>query len=248
MARMAPLDVVRVGHGPRLVLVHGSATDHTAWSIQLSSPLRDRFELIAVDRNPVITAVANHAAELATLGRSIFVGSSFGAVCVLELARTRPELVAGMVLIEPPLPADDSARTTHAAFVAEYDRRVADQGGPAAADFFLRSVLGDTAYERIPAAFLERSTARWAEIRADSVALAAYQPRYAELARVATKTLLLGGSTSAPFFRATLDVLQAALADARLEIINGAGHMLHAEAPRQFAKLVIEFAETLQIE
>src|SRR5262249_11494062 len=60
--------------------------------------------------------------------------------------------------------------------------RRAGQGGPAAGEFFLRTVLGDAQYERIPRMFQDRSKARWAEIRADSAALIAYRPRYAELA------------------------------------------------------------------
>jgi esterase len=248
MARMAPLDVVRVGQGPRLVLVHGSATDHTAWMIQLSSPLRDQFELVAVDRSRTATTVEEHAAALAEVGRGIYVGTSFGAVCVLELARLHPELVAGMVLIAPPMVADDNAASAWAGFLAEFDRRIAADGGPAAGEYFLRGVLGDATFERIPAVFAERSTSRWAEIRNDSAALVAYKPRYAELGRMTTPTLLLGGAKSEPFFRATLDALAAALPNARLEIISGAGHMLHVEAARELGKLLIEFAETLRIE
>src|SRR5262249_27894062 len=157
---------------------------------------------------------------------------------------TRPELVAGMVLIEPPMPpADDPATfATQRAFFAEFDRRVAADGGPAAGEFFLRTVLGDVAYDRIPAAFLDRSKARWADIRADSEALIAYRPRYGELAGVRVPAVLVGGDRSAPYFRVTLDALSAALPAARLEVLPG-GHMLHAEAPRQFARLLMAFAD-----
>ena len=34
------------------------------------------------------------------------------------------------------------------AFLVEFDRRAAAQGGPAAAEFFLRTVLGDAAFDR----------------------------------------------------------------------------------------------------
>jgi pimeloyl-ACP methyl ester carboxylesterase len=107
---------------PRVVLVHGSATDHTTWSIytaspfgaaasrgkaplasQLGSSLKDRFELVAPDRDFTRTTVAEHAADLAAIagagesGPALVVGSSFGAVIALELARTRPAIVAGMI-------------------------------------------------------------------------------------------------------------------------------------------------------
>ena len=241
--------VVRVGVGPRIVFVHGSATDHTTWSIQLASSLRDRFELVAVDRafGPGAPAtVGGHAADLAPLvePRSIVVGSSFGAVVALELARTRPELVAAMVLIEPPLPASDlpEAAADGLRLFDTFERTLAEQGGLAAGELFLRAVLRD-AFERIPIAFRERSMARWPEIRADSAALVAYHPRYAELASVHVPALLLGGERSAAYFRPTLEALQRALPDAALEFVPHAGHMLHAEARRRFAELLVGFID-----
>lgn len=250
---MSSLHVVRVGHGPRVLLVHGSAADHTTWSIQLASPLRERFTLIAYDRRDA-TTVEEHAADAAELlarggeDRALVVGSSFGSVIALELMRTRPELCAGAVLIEPPMAADDQAPAAPAAFLAEFDRRAAEQGGPAAGEFFLRTVLGDVAFERMPRAYQERSKQKWASIRADSAALIAYRPRYAELASVDIPTLLLGGDRSASYFRPTLEALLGSLPRARLEIVTGAGHMLHAEAHRTFGELLVAFADEHEIE
>lgn len=207
--------------------------------------------MIAYDRRADAVTVEEHAADAAELlagERALVVGSSFGAVVALELMRTRPELCAGAVLIEPPMASADDRTAAPAEFLAEYDQRTAEQGGPAAAEFFLRSVLGDDAFDRIPRSFQDRSKAKWAEIRADTAALLAYKPRYAELAQVQTPTLLLGGNRSAPYFRATLDALAAALPHARLEVVAGAGHMLHAEARTTFADLLVAFAAEIKIE
>lgn len=247
----SPLHVVRAGHGPRILLIHGSAADHTTWSIQLASPLRERFTLIAYDRRGDAATVEDHAADAADLladGRALVVGSSFGSVVALELVRTRPELCAGAVLIEPPMAAADDLAAAPHAFLDELDRRATEQGGPAAGELFLRTVLGDAAFERMPRTYQERAKQKWAEIRADSAALLAYRPRYAELAAVDVPVLLVGGDRSAPYFRPTLDALAAALPRARLAIVAGAGHMLHAEVPRRFAELLTAFAEQIQIE
>lgn len=242
----SPLHVVYAGQGPRLLFLHGSAADSTTWSIQLAGSLREWFELVAYDRPRDRTTVAAHAADAATLlsaqAPGVVIGSSFGAVVALELIRTRPQLVRGAVLIEPPMPASDELAGAATSFLAEFDRRAAEQGGPAAAEFFLRFVLGDATYERIPRAFQDRSKEKWQQIRADSEALLAYRPRYKELASVKTPVLLLGGDRSATYFRATLEALLAALPSAKLEIVHGAGHMLHAEASRRFAQLVEAFA------
>jgi pimeloyl-ACP methyl ester carboxylesterase len=164
-------------------------------------------------------------------------------VIALEVIRRRPQL--GALLIEPPMGATDDAPAAPAAFLAEYDRRAAREGGPAAAEFFLRTVLGDTAFERMPKAYRDRATAKHAEIRADSAALIAYRPRYGELASVQTPVLLLGGERSAAYFRPTLEALQRSLPRARLEIVPAAGHMLHAEASRTFAQLLFAFADEI---
>ncbi len=240
------LHVVSAGVGPRVLLIHGSATDAATWSIQLAprSTLRDQFTLVSYTRRSV-GSVEDHAGDALELigdAPALIVGSSFGAVVALEVLRRGSPMIRGGVLIEPPMAASDATPAAPIAFLGEFDRRVTDHGGPAGAEFFLRTVLGDVAYDRIPEAFQERSKQRWAEIRADSEALIAYRPRYDELAAIATPVLLLGGDRSAAYFRPTLEALRSALPHARLEVIRGAGHMLHAEAHRQFAELLTAFA------
>jgi pimeloyl-ACP methyl ester carboxylesterase len=257
----APLQLVRAGAGPPVVLVHGSAADATTWSIQLHarSPLVARFGLVAYNRRrrdcdddwiddtgrrAGVARVEDHAADLgaicASLGAPVVaVGSSFGAVVVLALARARPELLRAMVLCEPPLPASDDAPPVPEAFLERFDAIAAAEGGEAAGEYFLRQVLGDFAYERMPRMFQVRAKATWRAIRDDCAALGAFRVDYASLAQVRVPALLLGGERSAPSFRATLDALARALPGARREVLAGAGHMLHAEAHRAFADAVI---------
>lgn len=230
-----------------MLLIHGSATDHMTWTIQLASPLRERLTLLAYDRRADAATVEDHARDAAEIlagepGPSIVCGSSFGAVIALELIRSHAAVCSGAVLIEPPMAADDEAPAAPLEFLAAFDAKVAAEGGPAGAEFFLRTVLGAAAYERMPRAFQDRSKAKWAEIRADSAALIAYRPRYAELRSVTVPVQLLGGERSASYFRPTLDALFAALPDARLEVVAGAGHMLHAEAHRTFGEVLLRFA------
>jgi pimeloyl-ACP methyl ester carboxylesterase len=239
------LHVVRSGTGPVMLLVHGSATDHGTWSIQLASPLKEHLSLWAYDRRAAgAPSVGQHADDAAELlreagGPAWICGSSFGAVVALEVMRRDPELLRGAILIEPPMAASDAAHPPAGDFVASLDATAAAEGPEAAAEKFLREVLGEAAFERIPRAFRARSMSMWPQIRADSQALSRYAPRYAELAQVRVPALLLGGERSASYFRPTLEALASALPAARLEIVRGAGHMLHAEAPRRFSELVL---------
>jgi pimeloyl-ACP methyl ester carboxylesterase len=248
------LHTVRVGSGPTVLLVHGSAAEHTTWTIQLASPLKQRFTLLACDRRgtaasplppgPGWQPVEAHADDLAALVDEpvLAVGSSFGAVCVLELARRRPELLRGMILCEPPLPPDDDAPAVPDSLLGDLDALAAAQGGEAAAERFLRTVLGDPAYERMPKLFQARSKALWPQIRGDCHALGAYRVRYPELGAIRVPALLLGGERSAPYYRPTLDALAAALGDPRLEILPFAGHMMQADAFRRFNERLASFA------
>lgn len=242
------LHVVRAGRGPRILLIHGSAADHRTWTILLASALRERFTLIAYDRRPDAPTIEAHADDAAAVlaaepGPAVVVGSSFGAVVALELLRRHPAAAAAAVLIEPPLHTSDDAPALRAAFLDDFDRRAALAGGPAAGELFLRTVLGDDAFERMPRIFQAEAIGKFAEIRADSVALFAYRPRTPELAAITAPVLLVGGERSARWYRRTLDALHQALGNARLEILAGAGHMLHAEAPRRFHALVAELAD-----
>jgi pimeloyl-ACP methyl ester carboxylesterase len=241
-----------------------------------SAALRGRFQLVAYDRRgvggsvdlsrdePEDVPVEQHADDLAQLiitahperGREaaeskgedpvIAVGSSFGAVIVLECARRRPELLRGMVLCEPPLPASDDAPPVPDGFLADLDRRAAEAGGAAAAEMFLRMVLGDAAFEKMPLAYRTRATAQWPPLRSDCHALGAYRVRYAELGRIEVPALLLGGDRSAAYFRPTLEALAASLGRARLETLAGAGHMMHAEAHRSFHDKLLGFDAELR--
>jgi pimeloyl-ACP methyl ester carboxylesterase len=99
-----PLHVVRAGTGPLLVLVHGSATDHATWTIQLATRLPSAYRVVAYDRRGAGTSafphgvawcsIEDHASDLAALidaeggGPALVAGSSCGAVVVLE--RRRP--------------------------------------------------------------------------------------------------------------------------------------------------------------
>ena len=233
------------GSSRSLLMIHGSAADHTTWTVQFAG-LRDDFAMLAYDRCPAAEyTVGEHADDAAEILRSevmgpcAVVGSSFGAVVALDLARRYPELVGGLVLCEPPLAESDYLAPVPDGFACRFDAIAARDGGPAASEFFLRSVLGNVAFDRMPKAYRHRSMAAHAQIRADMVALARYRPRYEELAgQIAGPVRLLGGERSSSFYRATLEGLHAAIPSSELRILRGAGHMMHVDGHRQFAEVL----------
>lgn len=227
-------------------MIHGSAADHTTWTVQRAS-LRSEFTILSYDRNKVHRSVEAHADDAAEILRSevegacAVVGSSFGAIVALDLGRRYPELVKLLVLCEPPLAQSDSLAPVPDGFACRFDALVAKQGGEAAAEFFLRCVLGDESFERMPKTYRHRSMAAWEQIRVDMVALGRYRIRYDQLReQVQCPVLLLGGARSASFYRDTLDSLAMAIPGAELRVLRGAGHMMQVDAHRQFNAILRE--------
>ncbi len=226
-------------------MIHGSAADHTTWTVQFAG-LKDDFCMLAYDPCPTpghtIEGHADDAAEVLraeVIGPCAVVGSSFGAIVALDLARRYPGLVSALVMCEPPLAESDYMTQVPDGFACRFDATLAREGGPAASEFFLRSVLRHEAFERMPKVYRKRSMAAFAQIRADMTALARYRPRYADLAReLSCPVRLLGGERSASFYRETLEALNEAIPGAELRILRGAGHMMHVDAHRQFAEVL----------
>lgn len=111
------LHCVDEGSGPVVVLIHASGADSSTWG-DIATGLRGRCRVISYDRRgysrsaPAEKAtLADHGADAAAVidqldcGPAVVVGLSAGATIALQLAVTRPELVRGLVLHEPPFHA-----------------------------------------------------------------------------------------------------------------------------------------------
>jgi len=255
-----PLHVVHRGEGPDVVLVHGSAADADGWTTVFAA-LSSKLSLWAydrrgTDRSPlppgrVAYSVEDHARDLLDLldrevGRpAVLVGSSFGAVTALEAARAQPGWVRGLVLCEPPLPAEESGPPVPDAFMDELLRLRSSESGEEAGRFFLRRVLGPEAFAAMRPRWVERCAALHAQIVLDCQALQDFRPRYRRLASLERPTLLVGGDRSPADFPPALDALAAALPGSRRVTVPNAGHIVHSDAPRAFAELIVDFVRSL---
>jgi pimeloyl-ACP methyl ester carboxylesterase len=254
---LADLRVFRRGAGRALLFVHGSAADYTTWMAQLAVP-PPGLALIAYDRRGspsapfppgLLPSTRIHVEDAAGLIRresggqpALVCGSSYGAIIGLELARAAPELVAGLILCEPPLPAWDWLPISPAGFGCAFDRIAAAAGGPAAGEMFLRGVLGDPAFEAIHPQVRAALCQMWRQIRADIAAMSGTRVPYDELEAVRQPCLLLRGERSPAYYADALEVLARALPVARRATIPGAGHGMHIDNHREFRRIVVEFA------
>lgn len=214
---------------PLVVVVHGSM-DRSAGLLRLSRRLDATHRVLRYDRRGYGRSadvggprdVAANVADLELLVEAasppaVVFGHSFGGNVALGLAARRPDLVRAVVVYETPLSWLDWWPGNSAGGAA---MAVDDPGD--AAEAFMRRLVGDAVWERLPAS-------KQAERRAEGRAMVA---ELADLRRVApwrgedieVPVLALYGEHARPHHRAAMAGLEDMIAGCRSAMVPGAGH------------------------
>lgn len=140
------------GSGPALLLVHGTAADHTVWS-RVRESLEESFTVYAVDRrgrgksgDADAYDVEREFEDVAAVARAIdepltLLGHSYGAVCSIGAAPDLPDLER-LLLYEPPLWT--AARSGVPEETLDRMERLADSGAnERVLETFFEEVVGD---------------------------------------------------------------------------------------------------------
>ncbi len=247
------LDVRTAGTGPELVFVHGMCGDADVWQGQVER-LAGQFTCITYDRRghsrsrrgnePESTGT--HAADLAALierlglTRPIVAGSSGGARITLELARTRPDLLAAAVMSEPPIFSLASTQPKGPS-IGELVQQAAARGGPAAAVDAFFPIICPGLWSQLDEAGKDRYRAN-GPMMLEEFAAPAYAPSIADIRGIRVPCLMISGTRSLPALQEVTARIARELPDARLVPIEGSGHVTYAEAPDVFARAVAAFA------
>ncbi|NYE18994.1 alpha/beta fold hydrolase [Microbacterium immunditiarum] len=253
------------GDGPAIVLVHGSWGSHRNWDPVVSG-LAEHFRVITYDRRghsdsehpPGQGRFSEDAADLAALiehfgiAPSWVAGNSAGAVITLQLAASRPELVRGIVIHEPPMfGVLDPATPAAVAFAAIADGPLADVGrrigagdSAGAAEQFVDEVaFGPGNWVRMPeptrATMIANAPSFLDELRDPEASVV----DAAGLARYRGPVLLTSGDRSPPIYRPVTEWLSELLPQARRLTYEGAGHLPHATHPDRYVSEVVAFVE-----
>lgn len=246
----------QAGEGPELLFIHGMCGDADVWQGQVDR-LADRYTCVTYDRRGHTRSasgdepesVETHAADAAALieslhlSRPVVVGSSGGARIAVELARSRPDLLSGAVLSEPPIfSLEPEAGQAFLAEVGGVVAPAAQTGGPAAAvDAFFPLVC--------PGLWSRLDETRRDRLRANGhMMLAEFTGRPYELSRdqahfIDIPALVIAGTISHPALRAIAATLARTLPAARQVTLVGSGHVTYFERPDQFAEAVRGFAD-----
>jgi pimeloyl-ACP methyl ester carboxylesterase len=172
------------------------------------------------------------------------VGWSSGGIVALDLAVHHPGLVTGLVLVEPTLHAKKRPGVRHLAayFKANLLRRVKDDR--AATEAFLRWAFrhrtGGTWYDRLPDLMREAHLANGPAATSELGIGTGEHLRDEQIAAIACPAIVLVGELSDPLFARVSERTARLLSHARIERIQGAGHVIHLERPAYFVRLVRE--------
>ena len=240
------------GSGTPVVLVHG--TSPAIWG-DLPALLATDHRVVTYDRRSFGASrgaaprdLATHAADAATLVRTFgvpatLVGWSIGGVVAMEVAATEPELVNGMVLLEPPLHAKRHPRPAMLAAIVGA-MMLGWIGRPeAGARRFLRWALGrrdgSTDFDGMPEEWHVRLAA--GDGRAVVRELAAGTGEHLDgqrLSRIRSPVRVLHGDESQPVFAHAARRAVRAIQGASLIEVPRAGHLIQLDAPGLVAESV----------
>jgi pimeloyl-ACP methyl ester carboxylesterase len=224
------------GAGRRVVLVHGSMDRATSF-IRLMGRLRD-WSIVAYDRRGYAGSAAtgppdsfaDQVADLVeVLGRepALAFGHSYGGTVVLAAAAAQPELVPAALVWEPPQPW------------LPWWPRVEEPGHAGAAEraeWFMRRLVGDRIWERLPAATRAQRRAEGHTLEAELTSLSS-GPAFTA-AQVRTPIIVGRGGQSSGYQRRAAGQLAAELPFGELADIAAAGHNAHLTHPTQVAALL----------
>ncbi len=252
------------GTGDCLVLTHGSWTDGASWGPAVDL-LAERYQVVVWDRRGHSHSQAGDgpgsraqdAADLAGLielvsGEPVNVaGNSYGANVTLTLLTERPDLVATAAVHEPPLfgllegtrgQALGSELSVLDADLAVVRDLISSGGHRDAAEYFIEHVaLGPGTWDRLPEAFrslLEANARTYLDELADQTALSIDT---AALATTKVPLLLTHGTESPQLFPAVITELAQLVPAARVEVLEGAGHIPHATHPQHWIARLVAF-------
>jgi pimeloyl-ACP methyl ester carboxylesterase len=242
------VEYVEQGNGEPVMLLHSSASSSAQWRTligQLSERPNGRFRVIAPDlygyggtshwagrgafrlehEAQLVCALLGRAGEPAHL-----VGHSFGGAVALHVARTRPDLLASLAVIEP-VAFHLLRNRDEAAFdeISEVSRCVAKAlacgdyfGGIAG---FVDYWSGPGAWAGIPQEKRPGFAVRLAKVALDFQATLNEPAALEDFAAMALPTLVVQGTCSPRPTRRICELLAGVLPDAQSRIVDGAGHM-----------------------
>ncbi|MBD8080115.1 alpha/beta fold hydrolase [Cellulosimicrobium arenosum] len=250
------LHVLRQGHGDPVVLLHGFPLDHRMWS-DVAAVLPGDAPILAPDlpglgtgpvpgAEPSVDVAADAVADLLDATgarRAVVVGLSMGGYVALALAERRPDLVAGLGLV-------DTKSTADTREARENRWRIADEVAQAqTVDAVLgmpQNLLGTSSRQTRPE-LVARITAWIGDQSPDGIAwsqraMAGRPDRTHVLVGFGGPVCVVVGAEDTVTPRTDAEHMVGASRAARLVQVEGAGHLSAVENPAPVAAVLAQLA------
>jgi pimeloyl-ACP methyl ester carboxylesterase len=250
-----PLHCETFGTGHPLIILHGLFGSLANWK-PLGKVWSESFQVFTVDqrnhgRSPHSSTFTYEAmaADVSAFMQShnllstYLLGHSLGGKTAMQFALTYPNMVDKLVVVDM---SPRASRPRHHAILAalqsldlaaarnrrELDTQLAQQiADKEVRQFLLMNIVTDESGQLHWRMNLDALAASYDEVNK------AIEPQ-----RVYDKaTLFVRGENSDYIPDEDIDIIQTLFPLARVVTIKGAGHWLHAEAPEEFSRLVLEF-------
>jgi 3-oxoadipate enol-lactonase len=178
--------------------------------------------------------------EAALDGPTVLVGASFGGLVCLDLASRRPELLEGVVVLDPPLFDHEFSQSTED-YGAEEERLFEAGDVDAVIELNVDFWIGG-ASDEVKDAVREMQRRSFALKDASEVE-GEMPPDSIDLSRIEMPALVVTGERDNEDFQAIARRLAAELPNATPATVPGAYHLPALERPEETARLVMEFLE-----
>jgi 3-oxoadipate enol-lactonase len=251
---------VGAGEGPSLLLIMGMSGTALHWGEPFLDELRAQFDVIAYDHRGVgastpldgsvtIAEMAQDAAGLLnalSIEQADVLGISMGGMIAQELALAHPQLVRTLTLGCTYCAGEGSALTAPevmqplAEAMLSGDRERALRAGYEANVSKAADTANPALYERMLSINARRAVAV-PVIMAQLQACVAHDT-YARLPSIEIPTLVVHGTDDLMLPVQNGELIASRIRGARLEILDGTGHMFFWEQPEHSAQLVREHA------
>ena len=246
------------GDGRPVLLIHGHTLDRRVWGPVMPGLRAPGFRVLRPDlrghgrssRPDSGYHWSHHAADMeavldaAGVERAAVVGFSIGGGVAIELAQTLSDRVDSLVLIAPVMPdrpfePDFLENLKQVARVARTEGIEAAMKGPwAQSPLFVHSFTKPGIREAAAAILNDFPGAEYLASERDHVEREWTIPE--RLPQIEAQTLVMVGELEMPGFRAFAEEATANIPEARIEVLDGCGHLLPLEEPELVARHIVE--------
>ena len=230
---------------PLVALIHGTM-DRSTGMLRLSRRLDQRFRVLRYDRRGYgrsvggdglgpfdMAAQVGDLFELLAGRRAVLVGHSFGGNVALAAAARHPDLVAGVAIYEAPLSWEPWWPSDTAGSIAT----TASVSLAAAAELFMRRLVGDATWEALPERTRATRRSEGAALVGELNDLRANRPW--SPAEVLCPVVVSRGSKGTEHHRRGMELVHEWLPSSSMLVLDGCRHDAPMSNSELFASTVV---------